>query len=62
MKRITFFIITLLLLQNSFGQNPIRLLQSDSLYARGVELYHAEKYEEAIPMFEESISIDTKKR
>lgn len=33
--------------------------RSDSLYAKGVELYHAHKYKKAIPFFEQSFRIDT---
>lgn len=32
--------------------------QSDSLFAKGVELYNARKYKEAIPFFEESDKLD----
>ena len=40
-------------------KNKVELLaKSDSLFAVGVDLYNAEKYEEAIPVFTESDKID----
>jgi hypothetical protein len=59
MQRISILIITFLLVQGVFGQNQRLLFFSDSLYAQGVELYHAGKYEDAISMFEKSKSIDS---
>lgn len=44
-----------------YGQNRSRealLVRSDSLFAKGVELYQEEKYDEAIPLFTESNKID----
>lgn len=59
MQRISVLIVTFLLIQSVFGQNQRLLFFSDSLYAQGVELYHAGKYEDAISMFEKSKSIDS---
>ena len=39
-------------------RRDVLLAKSDSLFAVGVDLYNAEKYEEAIPVFTESDKID----
>lgn len=57
MKRVL-FIISLFISLLSYGQDKEALATSDSLFAKGVELYRLERYLEAIPYFEESDRID----
>ena len=55
------FILTLattLLALSATAQNPAQMEKSDKLFAQGVELYNASKYQEAIPYFEQSDGID----
>ena len=56
----TFLFITLwaYFLLPTYSQNRNDMAKSDSLFAVGVELYKSNKYEEAIPLFAESDTID----
>lgn len=57
MRRI-FFILSLFIGIYSHSQNKQALLKSDSLFAKGVELYNQKDYKAAIPLFTESDKID----
>ena len=57
MKRI-FFILSLFICIYSHSQNRQALLKSDSLFAKGTELYNQGNYKAAIPLFTESDKID----
>ena len=50
MKQIAVFLFLLLVCVEAFCQSE----RSNELYAKGVELYQAGKYKEAIPLFEVS--------
>ena len=54
MKRILLFCVYLMLAGSTWAQSA----KSDELFAKGVELYHQERYAEAIPFFEECDSLD----
>lgn len=57
--KILFLLLSLLsLLMPANAQNKRALAKSDSLFARGVDLYKADQYEDAIPLFQESDLID----
>lgn len=57
--KILFLLLSLLsLLMPANAQNKRALAKSDSLFARGVDLYKAGQYEDAIPLFQESDLID----
>lgn len=51
-----FFLLSML--KPVYAQNKQALAKSDSLFARGVDLYKTGQYKEAIPLFEESDRID----
>ena len=51
-----FFLLSML--KPVYAQNKQALAKSDSLFARGVDLYKTGQYEEAIPLFAESDRID----
>ena len=57
MRRI-FFTLSLFICIYSHSQNKQALLKSDSLFAKGVELYNQKDYKAAIPLFTESDKID----
>lgn len=57
MKRIL-FILSIFICIYSHSQNKQALLKSDSLFAKGVELYNQKDYKAAIPLFTESDKID----
>ena len=60
MKRLGTIMLVLSMVGVLSAQNDNVLRQkSDSLYAKGVELYKSRKYKNAIPFFEQSYSIDT---
>lgn len=56
--KIFLFIVAAFLAANLYSQNKKALAESDSLFAKGVELYNHDKYNEAILLFEESDKID----
>lgn len=56
--RLFFFILSLLIGIYSHAQNKQALIKSDSLFAKGVELYNQGNYKAAIPLFTESDKID----
>lgn len=58
MRRALFALLFLFVFRALFGQSTEQLAKSDSLFARGVALYHLAKFNEAIPCFEESDRID----
>ena len=55
MKQIAVFLLLLLVCVEAFCQSE----RSNELYAKGVELYQAGKYKEAIPLFESALALDT---
>ncbi len=56
--KIVLSILTILCSIITYAQEDLPLAKSDSLFAKGVELYNQERYEEAIPLFIESDRID----
>ena len=58
MKKILSFILLIFTSVSVWGKDSTALAKSDSLFAKGVELYNLQKYKEAIPFFEESDRID----
>lgn len=56
--RLFFFILSLSIGIFSHAQNKQALIKSDSLFAKGVELYNQGNYKAAIPLFTESDKID----
>lgn len=56
--RLFFFILSLSIGIFSHAQNKQALIKSDSLFAKGVELYSQGNYKAAIPLFTESDKID----
>ena len=60
MKKLATILLVLSMAGTLSAQNDIALRQkSDSLFAKGVELYKSRKYKNAIPFFDQSYSIDT---
>ncbi len=58
MKRILLFLIILIFIEGESLANNIEQTLSDSLFAKGVELYKKQRYKDAIPLFKESDRID----
>lgn len=58
MKTIVLILYLLCMSVCTYAQNTEALAKSDSLFAKGVELYNHQKFEEAIPLFTESDKID----
>ncbi len=56
--KIVLSILTILCSIITYAQEDLPLAKSDSLFAKGVELYNQERYEDAIPLFIESDRID----
>ena len=58
MKKLILITIAVCISLNLWSQNNKTSAKSDSLFAKGVELYNLKKYEEAIPYFEKSDLLD----
>ena len=58
MKKIILILIAASISLSLWSQNNKTSAKSDSLFAKGVELYNLQRYKEAIPFFEESDRID----
>lgn len=58
MKKFLLLIVFACSLVSISAQNKNALAKSDSLFAKGVELYNQQKFHEAIPYFSESDKID----
>lgn len=58
-KHIILFLLTIFSLSTLCAQDRQTLAKSDSLFIKGMELYNAKRYHEAIPLFTESNQINT---